>query len=401
MVMKLNGKAFRPGDLEKALKKATRDMVVKHVRDRVEPLRDPETGQFVTVSVDGNDLSTLTMSIEGTANTIARAREALGSEAGDSSEPAPDAEGSGPCVFLSFGWEDHALAEDIATQLIASGIPTWWSDWEIRAGDSLRRKIDQGIGDCTHFVVLLTPTSIDRPWVQEEIDAAFSRKVGDGITLISLRHNVPMQQVPALLAGALCPLLDADGHALRQVINDILGISRRPKLGNKPSQAALPTSDFSPAAMAVAKVFVETSPDGRVYDLSLTMETLQQHTGLTEDDVSDALFELKRWIERSHDTYFANEGLYVEFDRFFMPWKPAEDAILLASHLMQDPDFPQVPSKIVDRLGWSARRLNPAITYLEKREAVSTMRGLGSGHFTVYSIEPTSATRRFLKGRVS
>lgn len=401
MVMKLNGKPFRPGDLEKALKKATRDMVIKHVRDRVEPLRDPETGQFVTVSVDGNDLSTLTMSIEGTANTIARAREALGSEAGDSSEPAPDAEGSGPCVFLSFGWEDRALAEGIATQLIAAGIPTWWSEWEIRAGDSLRRKIEQGIGDCTHFVVLLTPTSIDRPWVQEEIDAAFSRKVGDGITLISLRHNVSMQQVPALLAGALCPLLDADGHALRQVINDILGISRKPKLGNKPSQAALPKAGVSPAAMAVAKVFVETSPYGRVYDVPQTVETLQQHTGLTEDDVSDALFELKRWIERSHDTYFALEGLYVEFDRFWKPWKPDEDAVLLASHLMQDPEFPQVPSKIVDRLGWPARRLNPAITYLEKREAIETMRGIGSGHFTVYSIEPTSATRRFLKGRVS
>ena len=80
-----------------------------------------------------------------------------------------------------------------------------------------------------------------------------------------------------------------------------------------------------------------------------------------------------------------------------MPWKPSEDAVLLASHLMQDPDFPKVPSKIVDRLGWPARRLNSVITYLEKREAIGTMRGLGSGHFTVYSIEPTSATRRFLK----
>ena len=96
---------------------------------------------------------------------------------------------------------------------------------------------------------------------------------------------------------------------------------------------------------------------------------------------------------------FAREGLYAEFDAFWMDWKPADDAALLASQLMNDPKFPHEPECIAERLGWPPRRLNPAVTYLEKREIVRTLRGLGTGQYMVFTIEPTDDTRRFLRGR--
>ena len=400
MVMKFNGKPFRPGDLERAINKAAKELVVKHVRDTVGPLRDPDTDQFVTVAVDGSDLHSLAISVEGSAQVMERVRENLELQPNISAESeAGDAVMAEPHVFLSFGWEDHALAERIATQLIEAGVQTWWSEWEIRAGDSLRRKIDAGIGGCTHFVVLLTPTSITRPWVQEEVDAAFARKMGEGISLISLRHNVDMSHVPPLLAGSLCPLIGEETNAIKQLVNDILGISRKPSLGNRPIAAGLPKSNYSQAAMAVAKVFVEGSPFGTLNDHALSDEDLQSQTGLTKDDLTDALFELKRWVEARFGTVFAREGLYAEFDAFWMDWKPVDDAALLASQLMNDPKFPHEPERISERLGWPPRRLNPAVTYLEKREIVRTLRGLGTGQYMVFTIEPTDDTRRFLRGR--
>ena len=76
-----------------------------------------------------------------------------------------------PRVFLSYTWGDRELAERIANALQANGIDTWWAEWCISAGDSLRQKIDEGLGDCTHFLVLLTPNSIEKPWVNQEMDA--------------------------------------------------------------------------------------------------------------------------------------------------------------------------------------------------------------------------------------
>ena len=128
MVMKFNGKPFRPGDLERAINKAAKELVVKHVRDTVGPLRDPDTDQFVTVAVDGSDLHSLAISGEGSAQVMERVRENLELQPNISAESeAGDAVMAEPHVFLSFGWEDHALAERIATQLIEAGVQTWWS----------------------------------------------------------------------------------------------------------------------------------------------------------------------------------------------------------------------------------------------------------------------------------
>ena len=33
------------------------------------------------------------------------------------------------------------------------GIDVWYDNWEIGYGDSLRRKMEEGLSECTHFVV--------------------------------------------------------------------------------------------------------------------------------------------------------------------------------------------------------------------------------------------------------
>lgn len=174
MVMKFNGKPFQAGDFQKALHKASAKLMGDHLRERVSSVRDPGTGGFAAVIVDGEGLHDMSLRIEGTPAVLDQVRQDLGVETAVEDRELEQASANiPPKVFLSFGWEDRDLAGRIADALQSHGISTWWSEWEIKAGDSLRRKIDQGIGDCTHFIVLLTPTSIDRPWVQEEMDAGF------------------------------------------------------------------------------------------------------------------------------------------------------------------------------------------------------------------------------------
>src|SRR5262249_24867978 len=138
---------------------------------------------------------------------------------------------NGPRAFLSFGWEDREAAEAIAEALQANGKDTWWAEWEIRSGDSLRQKIDEGLSNCTVFLVLLTRQSIKKPWVNQELDAGLIRKIEARVRFIPVRKNLPTNALPPLLRGLLSPEMQDFEKDIRQLIADIHCVSRKPALG--------------------------------------------------------------------------------------------------------------------------------------------------------------------------
>jgi hypothetical protein len=302
-------------------------------------------------------------------------------------------------LFLSYGSEDRPLAKRIAEGLQASGIETWWAEWEIVAGDSIRRKIDAGLGDCTHFIVLLTPTSVTRPWVNEEIDAGFVRKVTAKSRFIPLRHGLPVDALPPLMSGMLSPEVDTEVSELQQLVNDIHGLNRKPPLGQAPQAAAAPKTGYSRAAAAVAHLFVTSSQHGAFADPQLTIDQIAKKTCLTEEDVTDALHELRHHVQVSFDCVLPKEALYAEFDQHWQPWNPAIDALKLAADMVNDPEFPVSPAEITARYDWPARRLNPAMAYLRARDAARLFDAIGSGPYITVSISKSGATRRFVKSR--
>ena len=82
---------------------------------------------------------------------------------------------------------------------MANGIDVWLDEWEIRPGDSLRRKMEEGLANCTHFIVLLTPTSLHKPWVETEIDVGFLRAVGGESRFIGLRAGIRVDDLSQFL----------------------------------------------------------------------------------------------------------------------------------------------------------------------------------------------------------
>jgi hypothetical protein len=111
------------------------------------------------------------------------------------------------------------------------------------------------------------------------------------------------------------------------------------------------------------------------------------------------LHELRSFVADEHWDVRAEDELFVEFDEYFMPWKPADDALLLATDLLNDPVFPIEPPVIAERYGWTARRLNPAIHYLQGRKLADVHTALGMGKWAAFQIEKNDATRRFVKSR--
>lgn len=401
-MIKFNGKPFNAGDFEAALRKAAAGVVADHVQGKAAAVRLPETGEFATARVTGEDLDGMQLQIEGSEPLLALAGERLGVAYHE-----PDAEevpmAKTPKVFLSYAHEDLYLAEHIARGLVAAGIDTWWDQWCISAGDSIRRRIDEGLGDCTHFLVLLTPASVDKPWIQEEMDAGFVRKVGKQARFIALRHDLPAERLPPLLAGSSSPAL-GNPPDLSDLIGDIHGVSRKPPLGPVPqavSQRDRHAPDYSAGANAVAKVFVEESATARHFDPALSIEELMKKTGLTEIQLEDALYELGTDMVRAepHRPVIPQGELFAHFDRFWKGWDPREDALTLAASMMNDANFPTNPTQIDARLGWGPRRLNPAMAYLADRKLVRELRCHDGSDYRYIVIQQIPATRRFVQSR--
>ncbi len=385
-------------DLEKMLLNEAIAQIKKHFHEKIGSIRHPETGEFPSVIVRGDRLDDLSVQVEGTPELLDLVKDRLGVEAEDVS--FSEVTSARPKVFLSYTTADQALARRIAEALMAQGIETWWDQWEIRAGDSLRQKIDQGLGSCTHFVVLLTDTSIKKPWVNAEMDAAFVRRLNDQCRLIPLRHGIEPSSLPPLLQGMRSPTISADASDIQQIINDIHGITDKPPLGQAPGALRSPASTgYSAAATALARAFVEASEHGDSFDPQFSVADLCEKTGLTGEDMVDAIHELRDFVKERFGSVRPERHLFAEFDQHWKPWNPSDDALVLAAAMVNSPDFPSAMSAIAERLDWPARRLNPAASHLMRRQLVDYLDTLDSRPFTAHRITRNDATRRFVKSR--
>ncbi|MES0038115.1 toll/interleukin-1 receptor domain-containing protein [Mesorhizobium sp. M0046] len=150
----------------------------QRARDAACALIDPETGKHAVVFVRPNGETQLVMSTKGSPVFARELERRLGVEKGVIRSMMDGPEAKTPIVYLAHGSPDHkTLARPFAERLMQNGMEVWLEAWEIGSGDSVRQKMDQGLGDCTHFIVLLTPTSIGRPWVETEIDVGFCERL--------------------------------------------------------------------------------------------------------------------------------------------------------------------------------------------------------------------------------
>ncbi|MES3034918.1 MAG: toll/interleukin-1 receptor domain-containing protein [Gemmatimonadota bacterium] len=316
-----------------------------------------------------------------------------------------------PIVFLCHASEDKPLARQIAEAFSAAGVDTFLDEWEIGTGDSFRQKIDAGISACTHFVVLLTPGSITKPWVRFELDAGVAGYLDGRNKLFPLRSGLSPRELPATLQGLNAPEIVDVARDLPAVIGDMHGVSRKPPLGPTPavmiSAVKASESGLSAAAYAIAMTMVENSVNARYGDPQRSATEVGRECALTEQALVEALDELDehsfiKTIPPIHAralsvmTIMPLERLFVEMDRFAMPWNPEADARLVAATLINIFHGHTSSPKIASELGWTPRRLNPAVAVLVAAGLVATGNEINP-EWRYVDVRETPRTKRFLR----
>ena len=88
-------------------------------------------------------------------------------------------------IFLSHASEDKdAIARPLYEALMAAGVTVWFDEAVLRLGDSLRRKIDEGLARCNYGIIIISPNFLGKEWPQRELDGLAAREIADGKTII-------------------------------------------------------------------------------------------------------------------------------------------------------------------------------------------------------------------------
>lgn len=99
-------------------------------------------------------------------------------------------------VFISHASEDkEEVVRPLANALREAGLKVWYDEFELHIGDSLRRKIDQGLAKSRFGIVVISPAFIRKGWTNYELDGIITRAVIGGQILLPIWHHISKKEV--------------------------------------------------------------------------------------------------------------------------------------------------------------------------------------------------------------
>jgi hypothetical protein len=106
-------------------------------------------------------------------------------------------------IFLSHTSEDKPFVRRLKESLVNHGVTKVWLDEaEIQIGDSLIKKIDEGLQMTKYIGVILSPRSIESNWVEKELEIAMNREIASGEVVV-LPLVMEQCDLPTFLQGKL------------------------------------------------------------------------------------------------------------------------------------------------------------------------------------------------------
>lgn len=145
--------------------------------------------------------------------------------------PAPDtAEGRTFDVFISHASEDKdEVVRPLANALREAELSVWYDEFELKIGDSLRRKIDRGLASSRFGIVVLSRAFFGRGWPEYELDGLVTRAVSGDQILLPIWHNVTKREVIGYSPSLADRLARSTAsHTVEEIALEIVDVIRIP-----------------------------------------------------------------------------------------------------------------------------------------------------------------------------
>jgi len=131
-------------------------------------------------------------------------------------------------VFISHASEDKdAIVSQLAHALKEAGLSVWYDEFELKIGDSLRRKIDKGLANSQFGIVVLSHAFFNKGWPNYELDGLVTRAVTGEQILLPIWHNISKQEVIKYSPSLADKLARSTStHTVEEIAEEIVEVIR-------------------------------------------------------------------------------------------------------------------------------------------------------------------------------
>jgi len=129
-------------------------------------------------------------------------------------------------VFISHASEDKdEVARPLAAVLQRAGLRVWYDEFELKIGDSLRRKIDKGLASSRFGVVVLSKSFFAKGWPNYELDGLVTRAVGGEQVILPIWHDITKQELIRFSPPLADKVARSTGtHTVEEIATEIIEV---------------------------------------------------------------------------------------------------------------------------------------------------------------------------------
>jgi TIR domain len=128
-------------------------------------------------------------------------------------------------VFISHGWHDRWIAKQMARLIAEAGATPFIDIFDLKKGDRIEARIQEGLDHASELIALLTPWSVDRNWVWAEMAAAWALRK----RYVGVLYGLTMNEIEqdrgglAMLAPTNCLAIDEFDHYITELKERVRG----------------------------------------------------------------------------------------------------------------------------------------------------------------------------------
>ena len=86
--------------------------------------------------------------------------------------------------FISYSSSDQEFAKELHTKLQTRNVRCWFAPEDLKIGDRFQERIEESIRLYDKLLVVLSENSVNSPWVEREVQAAFEKEQRQGSTVL-------------------------------------------------------------------------------------------------------------------------------------------------------------------------------------------------------------------------
>jgi TIR domain len=145
-------------------------------------------------------------------------------------------------VFICHASEDKTtVVEPLAMALKGEGLDVWYDSSVLTIGDSLRRKIDEGLIKSRFGIVVISPAFITKKWPLWELDGLVQKEIVGEKVILPVWHNVSRSEVESYSLPLADKVAGSTSQGILALVQELI-------------RAIRPTSSFSGRDVLSARI---------------------------------------------------------------------------------------------------------------------------------------------------